>query len=84
MRIFDVRIFNPCAHSNRTSQVASAYHCHEPMKCREYEQRVQEVEMASFFPLVFSASGGLTPAATTTFKRLAAVLADKWSMQYST
>ena len=81
---FDVRIFNPCAHSNRTSQVASAYRRHESMKRREYQQRVQEVEMASFVPLVFSASGGLAPAATITFKRLAALLADKWSMQYST
>ena len=54
------------------------------MKCREYQQRVQEVEMASFVPLVFSTSGGLAPAATITFKRLAALLADKWSMQYST
>ena len=52
---FDVRIFNPRAHSNLAPSTAATYRRHEQMKRRQYEQRVRDVEMASFslssFPL---------------------------------
>ena len=80
---FDVRIFNPRAHSNLAPSTAATYRRHEQMKRRQYEQRVRDVEMASFSPLVFSSSGGFGPAATTTFKRIASCLADKWALPYS-
>ena len=32
---------------------------HEQMKRRAYGQRVRDIEMSSFTPLVFSAAGGL-------------------------
>ncbi len=80
---FDVRVFNPCARSNQTPGVTSAYRRHEAAKRRQYEQRVRDVEMASFVPLVFNTSGGLAPAATVTYKRLAMLLSEKWAMQYS-
>lgn len=80
---FDVRIINPRAHSNQTSSTTTAYRRHEQAKRREYEQRVRDVEMASFTPLVFSASGGFGPAASTAFKRIASLLARKWDMPYS-
>ena len=53
----DVRIFNPHAPSNRNSDLATCYRKHERSKKRAYEQRVREVEHASFTPLVLSASG---------------------------
>ena len=39
-----------------------------------------EVERACFFPLVFSASGGMGPTATTVYKKLASMLVDKWDI----
>ena len=50
---FDVKVFNPNASSYRGSQVSSLYRKFEKDKRRRYEQRIREVEMASFTPLVF-------------------------------
>ena len=80
---FDVRVFNPLAPSNCKSSLNATYRRHENIKKRNYEQRVREVEHGSFTPLVFSASGGMAPAATTTFKRLASLLAEKRQQDYN-
>ena len=53
------------------------------MKRRAYGQRVRDIEMSSFTPLVFSAAGGFGPAALITFKRIALRLASTWPMPYS-
>ena len=71
---FDVRVFNPLAPSNCRSSLTATYRRHENIKKRSYEQRIREVEHGSFTPLVFSASGGMAPAATITFKRLASLI----------
>ena len=47
---FDVKVFNPNAPS---SQLSSLYRRFEQDKCRKYEQRIRDVEMASFTPLIF-------------------------------
>ena len=52
-------------------------------KRRAYDGRVREIERACFSPLVFSASGGMGPSATTVYKKLVSMLADKWDMNYS-
>ena len=80
---FDVRVFNPHAPSNRHTQLSSCYRKHEQMKKRAYEQRIREVEHASFTPLVISATGGLANEASTFYKRLASLLASKWDHPYS-
>ena len=80
---FDVRIFNPHARSNRQTSLATCYRKHESIKKRTYEQRVREVEHASFTPLVLSASGGMASEATTFYKHLASKLATKWEQSYS-
>ena len=51
---FDVRVFNPHATSNQHLHPESVYRRHEALKRRTYEQRVREVEHASFTPLVMS------------------------------
>ena len=79
----DVRVFNPHAPSNRHTQLPSCYRKHEQMKKRAYEQRIREVEHASFTPLVISATGGLANEASTFYKRLASLLASKWDHPYS-
>ena len=63
--VFDVRVFNPHAPSNRNTNLTSCYRKHERLKKNAYEQRVREVEHASFTPLVFSATGGLGNEAKT-------------------
>ena len=80
---FDVRIFNPHARSNRQTSLATCYRKHENIKKRTYEQRVREVEHASFTPLALSASGGMASEATTFYKHLASKLATKWEQSYS-
>ena len=80
---FDVRVFNPHAPSNRCTPPSSCYRKHELLKKRAYEQRIREVEHASFTPLVISATGGLANEANTFYKRLASLLASKWGHPYS-
>ena len=75
---FDVRIFNPYAPSNRSNP----YRQHEGAKRRAYEERVREIEHASFSPLVFSTSGGMGASTTVTYKRLAFLLSLKWKTPY--
>ena len=79
----DVRVFNPCARSNRQVFLPSVYRRHEQEKKRQYEQRVREVENATFTPLVFSTTGGMGRAATTFYRRLASLLSEKRGTSYS-
>ena len=80
---FDVRVFNPFAPSNRLPRISSVYCKHENLKKRHYEQRIREIEHSTFTPLIFSLTGGLGPAATIFYKRLASLLATKWDQNYS-
>ncbi len=77
---FDMRVFNPHAASNRQT---NPYRKHEMVKKRAYESRIQEIEHSSFTPLVMSSTGGLGPASTSTYKRLATLLAAKWDQPYT-
>ena len=74
---FDVRIFNPMAHSNRDLELKAAHKRSENQKIREYGERILEVEQGSFTPLVFTTSGGLAPKALTFYSCLAQQLAEK-------
>eukprot|EP00117_Sycon_ciliatum_P042614 scpid35295/ scgid0921/ len=75
--LLDIRVFNPHARSNRQQSITATYRKHEAEKRRAYEERVREVEHASFSPIVFSASGGYGKSASAFFKRVASMLADK-------
>ena len=79
----DVRVFNPSAQSNRHGLLSSVYHKHEQEKRRQYDQRVREVEHATFTPLVLSTTGGMGRAATTFYKRLASMVAEKRDVPYA-
>jgi hypothetical protein len=57
---------------------------HENIKKRAYDQRIREVEHGTFSPLVFSCTGGMSRAAVSTYKRLAALIAAKRDESYST
>ncbi len=73
----DVRVFNPYAPSNSNSTITSCYKKHENQKKRAYDQRIRDVEHATFTPLVLSATGGLSRQATVFYKRLASLLSSK-------
>lgn len=79
----DVRIFNPYASTHRNVPTSTCYKSHERMKKRAYEQRVREIEHATFTPLVFSATGGMANEAGNFYKRIAFRLATKWDQPYS-
>jgi len=53
----DVRVFNPYAFSYRSSFLSSCFRRNEQQERRAYDQRVRDVEMGCFSPLVFSAVG---------------------------
>jgi hypothetical protein len=80
---FDVRVFNPLAPSHRSKSLSSVYQSNEKEKRRTYEQRIREVEYGSFTPLVMSATGGLAPAASVFYKKLASMIAMKRGHPYS-
>ena len=67
---FDVKIFNPHAKSC-SKDINEAYKNHEDQKKRKYEQRVIDIEKATFTPLVFSCTRGAGPSAAKTIKRIA-------------
>ena len=79
----DIRVFNPCAQSNHRSPLASVYRRHEQEKKRHYEERVREVELATFTPFVMSTTGGMGRAATTFFKKLASMINEKKNTEYT-
>ena len=80
---FDVRVFNPLASSNRQASMSDTFRRHEAAKKRAYDQRIREVDHATFTPLVFSATGGLGSQADIFYKRLASLLSEKWDFSYS-
>ena len=80
---FDVRVFNPSAQSNCATPISSTYRKHENEKRRHYEERILQVERASFSPLVLSATGGMAPVATTFYCRIASMLSEKQHTPYS-
>ena len=67
---FDVRVFNPFAHTYRNLPLTACYRRNEQEKRRAYDQRVREIEHGCFSPLVFSASGGIGPTAKGSYRRL--------------
>ena len=74
---FDVRVFCPLSVTNMSKTLKKCYTDNESLKKRKYEQRLREVEHASFSPLIFSTSGGCGPVATSFIKRLALILSEK-------
>ena len=57
----DVRVVHPNAVSYRDKTIEKIYEIHEKEKKRSYNQRVMQVERATFTPLVLSTTGGMAP-----------------------
>ena len=69
---FDVRVFYPNASSTR----------HEQAKKRDYGQWIREIGHGMFTPLVLSTTGGIGREATTFYKCLADMIAQKSQHSY--
>ena len=80
---FEVRVFNPFAHTYQNQSLTATFRKHEQEKRRAYDQRIREVEHSYFSPLVFTSSGGMGPTAKVVYKKLASMLAMKQNRPYS-
>ena len=80
---FDVRVFNPHAPTSAKFALPAVYKRHEQEKRRRYEERITNVEHASFSPVVLSCTGGYGKAATALYAPLASMLADKKQEPYA-
>ena len=78
---FDLKVFNPYAKSCPRS-IPDSYIYHESIKKLKYEQRIIEVEKATFCPLIFSCTGAV-PSASKAVQRLASRISDKKEDSYS-
>ena len=78
----DVRVFHPDCPSYLSTAVPALYKRFEKEKKRQYGQRVREVELGSFTPIVFSTTGGMGAEAQTFYRRLAGQLSIKKNMPF--
>ena len=79
----DVRMLHPNSPSYQGKKMEKIYQLHENEKKRKYNQRVIQVEKASFTPLVFSTSGGMALECTKYHKKVAELIALKTKEDYS-
>ena len=79
----DIRLTHPNAPSNRSRQLKSLLMPHEHRKKVEYNERVLQVEHASFAPLVFATNGAMGEEAQRYHSILADRLSDKMNCTYA-
>ena len=80
---FDVKVFNPHAPSNKRFSTPACDANHEQIKRCLYEQRSNEVELASLTPLIVSTTGGMGKSAAVFYGCLADMIATKTKQSYS-
>ena len=80
----DIRVFHAQAPSNRSlGSIDKMYKSHEKEKKNKYNQRVLQVERATFTPVVFSTTGGMGTEAKHLVKRLAERTSSKSGQSYA-
>ena len=80
---FDVRITHPNCASNENKPVEKILKANETAKKREYNDRVRDIEFASFTPLVFSTNGAMGEEAAHFPQILAEKISDKTNNSYA-
>ena len=80
--LVDVRVFHPDCPSYLSTAGPALYKRFEKEKKRQYGQKVREVELGSFAPIVFSTTGGMGAEAQTFYRRLAGQLSIKKNMPF--
>ena len=79
----DVRVTHANCDTYRDKKMSKIYEEHEKEKKKSYNQRVVEVEKASFTPLIFTTSGGMAPECTRYHKKVAQLISRKTKEDYS-
>ena len=80
---FDIRVCHPNAASHANKSFAAIYKENETQKKRMYNDRIINVEKASFTPLVFLTTGGMSPECEKLNKRMAEMISLKTREVYS-
>ena len=79
----DIRIMHPNAPSYQNKSIEQVYRIQEKEKKRMYNERVLQVEKASFTPIVGSTFGGMGIEAQKHHKRIATLIAEKRNENYA-
>ena len=80
---FDVRVCHPNAASYRDLEPQQIYRIRENEKKRLYSRRVLDIELGTFTPLVFTATGGMGKECLMYHSRLAQLITIKKEEQYA-
>ena len=80
---FDVRVTHVNSKCNQGRPTQMIFMEHENEKRRKYQQRVLDVEMGFFRPLVFGTNGGMGIEGQMFLKQLAQKLAEKDNERYA-
>ena len=80
---FDVRVTHPGAKSNAGKSLDKLLNVNEKEKQTKYSSRVINTEKSSFVPLVFSTGGSSAPQCQRHHRRVAELISNKRSEQYS-
>ena len=72
---FDVRVTHPNTQTNCTKSLRQIYKEQEREKKAKYNERIIQIEKATFVPLVFTTSGGMAPECEKLNKQLAELIA---------
>ena len=79
----NVRVVHPNSPSYMGKDVNTIYKLNENEKKRNYNQRIIQVERATFTPLVFSTSGGMAPECTKYHRKIAEKIVMKTKEDYA-
>ena len=79
----DIRIFHPNAPCHRNKNLKQIYREQENEKKRQYNDRVINIERATFTPLVFSTFGGMSKECEAYHRRVAQLIARKKDESYA-
>ena len=80
---FDVRVTHVNSRSNQGKHTATIFKEQENEKKRKYNQRVMDVEMGTFTPLVFGTNGGMGLDCQNFLRTLANKLSSKYNEPYA-
>ncbi|KAK2574212.1 hypothetical protein P5673_000349 [Acropora cervicornis] len=83
MAFFDVRVTHVNSRSNQGKHTATIFKEQENEKKRKYNQRVMDVEMGTFTPLVFGTNGGMGLDCQNFLRTLANKLSSKNKEPYA-
>ncbi|XP_048581994.1 uncharacterized protein LOC125561752 [Nematostella vectensis] len=81
---FDVRVCHANAESYRDMNIDQIFRQHETEKKRQYATRMLGIEQATFTPLVFGSTGGMSSECQQFHSRLAELIVEKKGELYST